>query len=99
MKHIVTLSLVFFSLTHLAHAERVEGLRLLTEGYCNKQINTESVNLAATRLQNERSPFFLSANELTLIGTLPEIKLPKYSIYNHVIADLTIRKKPKNNSP
>lgn len=99
MKHIVTLSLVFFSLTHLAHAERVEGLRLLTEGYYNKQINTERVSLASTRLQNDKSPFFLSANELTLIGTLPTIDLPKYTVYNHVVADLTIRKKPKNNSP
>jgi len=36
---------------------------------------------------------------LALIGILPEQKVSAYQTFNHVVADLTIRKKPKNNSP
>jgi hypothetical protein len=100
MKHIVTISLVFFSLTHLAQTERVEGLRLLSERYSNEhRISREVASSLSTQLNEDRNPFFLSYNELTLIGTLPETPVFKYQSHNQVIADLTIRKKPKNNSP
>lgn len=100
MKHIVTISLVFFSLTHLNKTERVEGLRLLTERYCNEhKLNTEVSTPTGNQLNEHRNPFFLSYNELTLIGILPEIPVLKYKNQNQVVADLTIRKKPKNNSP
>jgi hypothetical protein len=100
MKHIVTISLVFFSLTHLSQTQRVEGLRLLSERYCNEhKISREVAPSIGTQLNEDRNPYFLSYNELTLIGTLPEIPVVKYQNHNQVIADLTIRKKPKNNSP
>ncbi|RZL47622.1 MAG: hypothetical protein EOP00_11435 [Pedobacter sp.] len=101
MKHIVTISLVFFSLTHLAKAEqRVDGLRIITERYCNRlQASSEDVIQDATQHNDTHSPFFLSYSELTLIGILPTIKVSKYKAKNHIVADLTIRKKPKNNSP
>jgi hypothetical protein len=100
MKHIVTISLVFFSLTHLSQTERVDGLRLLTERYCNDhKISREVACSSNTQLNEDRNPFFLSYNELTLIGILPETPVLKYKNQNQVIADLTIRKKPKNNSP
>jgi hypothetical protein len=100
MKHIVTISLVFFSLTHLAKTERVEGLRLLTERYCNEHRTSQDVATSASvQLNEHRNPFFLSYHELTLIGILPEIPVLRYKNQNQVIADLTIRKKPKNNSP
>ncbi len=99
MKHLVTISLVFFSLTHLAKAERIEGLKLLNE-YCNEFCT--SVNRAengAVRLNEERNPYLLSYTRLALIGTQTPLKVAKYINSNQVIADLTIRKKPKNNSP
>lgn len=100
MRHIVTLSLVFFSLTHLAKAERVEGLRLITEKYCNKQQNgTELINIDSNQADNQHYPFFLSYSELTSIGVLPDFRIAKFRARNQVIADLTIREKPKNNSP
>jgi hypothetical protein len=100
MKHIVTLSLVFFSLTHLNKTERVEGLRLLTERYCNEhKLNVEPSSSTVFQLNESRNPFFLSYNALTLIGILSEIPVLKYKNLNQVVADLTIRKKPKNNSP
>ena len=100
MKHIVAISLVFFSLTHLAQAEqRVEGLRLLTE-YCNKQqSNTQSITVGSNQLNDDQNPFFLSYNELTLIGILPSVKVATFKVRNHIIADLTIRQNAKNNSP
>lgn len=100
MRHIVTLSLVFFSLTHLAKAERIEGLRLITEKYCNKQ--QAAIDQASARPDqpnDQRYPFFLSHSELTAIGVVPGICIAKYSAYNQVISDLIIREKPKNNSP
>lgn len=100
MKHIVTISLVFFSLTHLAKVERVEGLRLLTERYCSEHKGqTEVATSSVNQLNENHNPFFLSYHQLTLIGILPEIPVLKYKNQNQVVADLTIRKKPKNNSP
>ena len=98
MKHIVTLSLVFFSLTQLAQAERLEAVKLLTEGYCNKQAVTEVLNLGTNQLNHQKSDF-LSYKELTLLGTIAQANSPKYQIQNHIVTDLAITKKPKNNSP
>lgn len=100
MKHIVTLSLVFLSMTQLSRAERVEGLRLLTERYCNRQNDGNTVILLDfSQLDNQNNPFLLTNSELTLIGTMPELQITKYRIQDQIIADLTIREKPKNNSP
>lgn len=100
MKHIVTLSLVFFSLTHLAKAEqRVEGLRILSERYCSKQQTVITVTQDANQLNDDSHPFLLSSSALTLIGILPDIKVAKHKILHQLIADLAIRKTPNNNSP
>ncbi len=100
MKHIVTISLVFFSLTHLAKAERVEGLRLLTERYCNKQhVASQLLTQDSDQLDDYQSPFFLSYSELASIGALPQLQAASYSINNQVVPDLAIVGKPKNNSP
>ena len=99
MKHLVTISLVFFSLTHLAKAERVEGLRILNE-YCNEHnISVNASGKTTVQLNEERNPYLLSYTRLALIGTQVQFKAAKYVSVNQVIADLTIRKKPKNNSP
>lgn len=99
MKHIVTLSLVFFSLTHLAKAERVEGMKIVAERYCSKVQSDKQLIPGAQQTKEDQNPFLLSYSALTRIGILPEIQLPAYQFSNSIIADLTIRKKPKNNSP
>jgi len=99
MKHLVTISLVFFSLTHLAKAERVEGLRILND-YCNEHtISVKRADQSSLQLNEERNPYLLSYTRLAIIGTQTPVKDLKYVSENQVIADLTIRKKPKNNSP
>jgi len=99
MKHLVTISLVFFSLTHLAKAERVEGLRILNE-YCNEhKISVNNTGRATVQLNEDRNPYLLSYSTLALIGTQAPLTVAKHVSANQVIADLTIRKKPKNNSP
>ncbi len=99
MKHLVTISLVFFSLTHLARAERVEGLRMLNE-YCSEHnIGVEAVDKTAVQLNVHRNPYLLSYSRLALMGTQPQLQVIKYVNENQLVADLTIRKKPKNNSP
>jgi len=99
MKHLVTISLVFFSLTHLAKAERVEGLRILNE-YCNEHnISINATGKSSVQLNEDRNPYLLSYTRLALIGTQAQLKVAKYVSVNQVISDLTIRKKPKNNSP
>ncbi|QIL39924.1 hypothetical protein G7074_12000 [Pedobacter sp. HDW13] len=99
MKHLVTISLVFFSLTHLAKAERVEGLRILNE-YCNEyKISSNATDKSIVQFNEQRNPYLLSYTRLALIGIQPQLKVAKYVSVNQVITDLTIRKKPKNNSP
>ncbi|WP_316798777.1 hypothetical protein [Pedobacter frigidisoli] len=99
MKHLVTISLVFFSLTHLAKAERVEGLRILNE-YCNEhKISFNATGRTTIQLNEDRNPYLLSYSKLALIGTQAPLKVAKYISADQVIADLTIRRKPKNNSP
>lgn len=99
MRHIVTLSLVFFSLTHLAKAERIEGLRLVTK-FCNsQQINKDSSTVRLKQVDDERHPFFLSYSALTSIGMLPEKRIEQHRINNYIIVDLTIKEQTKNNSP
>ncbi|MCX2474212.1 hypothetical protein OQZ33_07705 [Pedobacter sp. MC2016-05] len=99
MKHLVTISLVFFSLTHLAKAERVEGLRILNE-YCSEhKISVNNPGKASVQLNEEHNPYLLSYTALALSGTQAPLKTVKYVCINQLISDLTIRKKPKNNSP
>ncbi|TCD10800.1 hypothetical protein EZ449_07895 [Pedobacter frigidisoli] len=99
MKHLVTISLVFFSLTHLAKAERVEGLRILNE-YCNEhKIGANVTDRSSVQLNEQHNPYLLSYTSLALIGTQNPLRVAKYISVNQVIADLTIRKNPKNNSP
>jgi len=97
MKHLFAISLVFFSLTQLARAERVDGLRMLHEPYCSEQ-NVGAGNLEKG-FNEQRNPYLLSYTKLSLMGTQPQIQVAKYVSQNQLIADLTIRKKPKNNSP
>jgi hypothetical protein len=99
MRHIVTLSLVFFSLTHLAKAERIEGLRLVTK-YCNsQQVNKEAASIRLNQPDDQRHPFFLSYSALSSIGLLPEKRIEKHRVNNYIIVDLTIKDQTKNNSP
>ncbi|KLT65031.1 hypothetical protein [Pedobacter sp. BMA] len=99
MKHLVTISLVFFSLTHLAKAERVEGLRILNE-YCNEhKMSVNDTGRTTVQLNDDRNPYLLSYSKLALIGTQAPLKVAKHVCADQIIADLTIRKKPKNNSP
>jgi hypothetical protein len=100
MRHILTLSLVFFSLTQLARAERVEGLRILSRQYCDKhQTSTATSSFSQSQPDDPRFPFFLSYSDLTTIGVAPKELAQSYSIDNQNIADLTVSETPKNNSP
>lgn len=100
MNHFVAISLVFFSLTQLAKADRAEGLRLLTEGYCNQQqVSVQKITQNANPLNDELSTYFLSSSELALIGALSEAKTTKYSLQDQNVSDLIVVGKPNNNSP
>ncbi|HEX8608050.1 MAG TPA: hypothetical protein VF679_05360 [Pedobacter sp.] len=100
MRHIVTLSLVFFSLTQLARAERVEGLRILSRQYCDKQqTSTVTPSFSQCHPDDPRFPFFLSYSELTIIGVAPQHCAIGYTVDNQNIADLAVKETPKNNSP
>ncbi|MGY4383662.1 hypothetical protein ACVWYN_000681 [Pedobacter sp. UYP24] len=100
MRHIVTLSLVFFSLTQLAKAERVEGLRILTRQYCDKhQSNPAAASVSQTQPDDPRYPFFMSYSDLTVIGVAAKLHPLTYYVNNQIIQDLTVKDTPKNNSP
>ena len=99
MKHLVTISFVLFSLTHLAHAERVEGLRILHE-YCKEhRISINAADETAVQFKEHPDSYFLSATNFASAGTQPQLKSIKYGRANQVIVDLAVTRKPKNNSP
>ncbi len=100
MKHFVAISLVFFSLTQLAKADRAEGLRLITEGYCSQQqVSLQKFTQNANPLSDEQHAYFLSSSELALIGALSEASTTKYAVKDQNVSDLIVVGKPKNNSP
>jgi len=100
MKHFVAISLVFFSLTQLAKADRAEGLRLLAEGYCNQQqVSVQKFTQNANPLKDELSTYFLSSSELALIGTRSKTQAKAYSLQDQNVSDLIVVGKPNNNSP
>lgn len=100
MKHFVAISLVFFSLTQLAKAERAEGLRLLAEGYCNQQqVSVQKFTQNITPSNDEQSTYFLTSGELALIGVLSDATTAKYSLQDQNVSDLIVVGKPNNNSP
>ncbi len=100
MKHFVAISLVFFSLTQLAKADRAEGLRLLTEGYCSQhQVSAQKFTQQANPLNDELSTYFLTSSDLALIGMRSEIQTTKYSLQDQNVSDLIVVSKPNNNSP
>ena len=100
MKHFVAISLVFFSLTQLARADRAEGLRLITEGYCNQQqVATQKFTQQANSLGDQLSTYFLTSSELASIGTRCEVQTTKYSLQDQNVSDLIVVGKPNNNSP
>lgn len=99
MRHIVTLSLVFFSLTHLAKAERIEGLRVVTK-YCNsQQLEKKNAAVRFTQPEDQHHPFFLSYSALSAIGLWPEQLTEQHRVNNYVIVDLKTKEQTKNNSP
>lgn len=100
MKHFVAISLVFFSLTQLAKADRAEGLRLFAEGYCNQQqVSVQKFTHNADPSNDELSAYFLSSSDLALIGTLSKSQTTKYSLQDQNVSDLIVLKQPNNNSP
>jgi uncharacterized Zn-finger protein len=100
MKHFVAISLVFFSLTQLARADRAEGLRLITEGYCNQQqVATQKFTQQANSLGDQLSTYFLTSSELASIGARGEMQTTKYSLQDQNVSDLIVVGKPNNNSP
>jgi len=100
MKHFVAISLVFFSLTQLAKVERAEGLRLLTEGYCNQQqVSLQKFTQSSYPSNDDQSTYFLTSSELALIGALSEAKTTRYNLQDQNVSDLIVVGKPNNNSP
>ncbi len=100
MKHFVAISLVFFSLTQLAKADRAEGLRLITEGYCSQQqVSAQKFTQQSNPLNDELGTYFLTSSDLALIGMRSEIQTTKYSLQDQNVSDLIVVSKPNNNSP
>jgi len=100
MRHLVTISLVFFSLSHLAKADRVEGLRYLTERYCAKaQTTTEQSSIRSVQDLQDLPHFFLSNNQLSAIGVLSSENGIKFHVVNQPLRYSATLENPRNNSP
>ncbi len=100
MKHFVTISLVFFSLTHLAKTQQMEGLRLLTERYCNRQQTAiHQVVQGDDQNPDDLFPFFLTPDEITMTGIRPAMHALSYQPAREEVASVAVREQPRNNSP
>lgn len=100
MRHLVTISLVFFSLSHLAKADRVEGTRYLTERYCAKQQTTsEQSSIRSIQDLQDLPHFILSNNQLSAIGVLSCENCIKYNVRNQPLVYSVTLENPRNNSP
>ena len=100
MRHLVTISLVFFSLSHLAKADRVDGLRYLTERYCTKtQTTAEQSAVRSVQDLQDLPHFILSNNQLSAIGVLSNKNCSKYNITNQPLLYNAELENPRNNSP
>lgn len=100
MRHLVTLSLVFFSLTHLANAERVAEIRYLTERYCASPQTTADQTLVRSVQDLQDLPdFLLTNNQLSAIGTLSSKNSIKYRTVNQSLPYSAVLAHPRNNSP
>ncbi|WP_461788568.1 hypothetical protein [Pedobacter sp.] len=100
MRHLVTISLVFFSLSHLAKVDRVDGLRYLTERYCAKtQTSNEQSVVRAIQDAQDLPHFILSNNQLSAIGVISAKSCSKYRVVNQPALFSAIVENPRNNSP
>lgn len=100
MRHLVTISLVFFSLTHLAKTDRVQEIRYFAERYCAKQqAATEQLSVRPVQDLQDLPHFLLSNNQLSAIGTLSSKNCIKYRIVNQALPFSAVLENPRNNSP
>lgn len=100
MRHLVTISLVFFSLSHLAKADRVDGLRYLTERYCAKtQTTSEQTSIRSIQDLQDLPHFILSNNQLSAIGVISNKNCSKYNIADQPLLYTAELDNPRNNSP
>ncbi|MGV3547016.1 MAG: hypothetical protein ACO1N4_08140 [Pedobacter sp.] len=100
MRHLVTISLVFFSLSHLAKADRVDGLRYLTERYCAKaQTTAEQTSIRSIQDLQDLPHFILSNNQLSAIGVISNKNCSKYNIADQPLLYAAELDNPRNNSP
>lgn len=100
MRHLVTISLVFFSLSHLAKVDRVDGLRYLTERYCAKtQTNNEHSVVRAVQDAQDLPHFILSNNQLSAIGVISAKSCTKYQVTDQPALFSAVVENPRNNSP
>lgn len=83
----------------MAKAERVEGTRYLAEAYCAKQIGIERLAFRAVQDNQDTDCLFLSNNDLSVIGTCPQIITAKHAVFNSPIPWQRAITHPQNNSP
>lgn len=96
MKHLFTLSLVFFSLTHMAQAQRVDGL-MMAEKYCNEELSKVASATAEVLKQNDNVQL-LNAKDLSRLGILPAKKTVQ-PFGNPPRLYCIVTAAPRNNSP
>ncbi|WP_293299278.1 hypothetical protein [Pedobacter sp. UBA4863] len=100
MRHLVTISLVFFSLSHLAKADRIDSVRYLAERYCAKtQTTAEQSAVRSVQDLQDLPHFFLSNNQLSAIGVLSSENCIKFRLFNQPLRYATTLENPRNNSP
>lgn len=100
MRHLVTISLVFFSLSHMAKADRVDNVRYLTERYCAKaQTTSEQTSIRSVQDLQDLPHFLLSNNQLSAIGVLSIEKCTKFCLVNQPLRYSITLAHPRNNSP
>ena len=100
MRHLVTISLVFFSLSHLAKVDRMDAMRYMSQRYSDKQTTASTQLVVSQNQDNQDTPQLLLSNkQLSVIGVLPAPNCSKYRLENQISNYSVALEHPRNNSP
>lgn len=101
MKNLVTISLVFFSLSHLAKIDRADTMRYMVQRNSDKHNITIEQISSNTDIQDlqDFTHLFLTNNQLSAIGVRPQKNCNRFRLKNQVSTYAVTLEHPRNNSP
>ncbi|RZK49477.1 MAG: hypothetical protein EOO99_05660 [Pedobacter sp.] len=100
MKHFVAISIVFFSLTQLARAERADTFRVMAEAYQKQsQISVSRVLQVIADEDDAVDSYFLSAGDLAKMTVIQGSKRAFFPVQSAGFHEIIVLSLPLNKGP